>query len=577
MRRELHFGDNLKVLRDKDLFPDESIDLIYLDPPFNSNASYNMLFKDKTGTQSEAQITAFDDTWTWGPSAAEALDDIMTREDVPLKLQQLMPALKDFLGYNDMLAYLTMMAVRLVELHRVLKETGSLYLHCDPTASHYLKLVLDAVFGIQNYQNEIIWRRTGSHNSAKRFGPIHDVIHFYKKSDAYRHNSVFRPYSHGHVESYFKKDDAKGKYWTNSVHGAGTRNGESGQIWRGYDPTARGRHWAIPSQLVLELGIDPDLKPLEKLERLYKKGVIDLPENMDSLPTYRQYLSNSPGLLAQDLWTYQPHTKGMLYNSDEGVDEDVRWLTAQASEERLGYPTQKPLGLLERIIQASSNPGDVVLDPFCGCGTAVDAAETLKRQWVGIDVTHLSINLIERRMREAHPHLTAKNAYKVLGTPTTMNGAQRLFRENTMQFEKWAVSLIPGAREYKLGGGDGGIDGIFRFADENRDYKTGLLSVKGGKTLNPSMVRDLRGVVERESLCEMGIFICLSEPTQGMRTEAASAGFYEVAGKRIPRLQIATVENLLDEKLPIMPGLIDESAVFKKAKKAKVDKQGKLL
>jgi len=277
-----------------------------------------MLFRAPSGQASPAQRQAFEDTWRWNEGSEQAFDEILRGPNT--RLSDLLEALRKSLGESDMMAYLAMMAVRLVELHRVLKPTGAFYLHCDPTASHYLKVLLDAVFDPTNYLNEIVWRRTGSHNNAQRFGPIHDIIHFYRKSPAYRHRPVFRPYLKGHVDSYFKKSDERGRYWTNSVHGAGVRHGESGMPWRGYNPTARGRHWAIPSDLINAFGIDPNLSPLQKLDALADLGLLDLPPpETGALPTYRQYLERSPGSLLQDIWAYQPHTRGVLYNSEEAV------------------------------------------------------------------------------------------------------------------------------------------------------------------------------------------------------------------------------------------------------------------
>ena len=381
-------GDNLDVMRGMN---SESVDLIYLDPPFNSNRDY------AAPIGSEAAGAAFKDTWT--------LDDVDVAWHGEIADQN--PAVYaaiDAAGITHgkgMKSYLIMMAVRLVEMHRILRATGSLYLHCDPTASHYLKLMMDAIFAARNFRNEVVWRRTGSHNMADRFGPIHDVVLFYAKSDAYKHRSIFTPYSKGHVEGYFNKKDGRGPYWTNSIHGSGTRNGASGKPWRGLDPTLAGRHWAIPSRLVLEFGIDPDLPQHEKLDALYELGLIDLPKTPGkSLPTYRQYLHMSPGQILQDIWAFQPHTKGCLQDSDEGIDEDVRWIPPRDKKERVGYPTQKPLALLDRIIRASSNEGNVVLDPFAGCATACVAAERLHRQWVGIDISEKAVELVQIRVRQ---------------------------------------------------------------------------------------------------------------------------------------------------------------------------------
>lgn len=546
----LFYGDNLDVLRAH--VDDASVDLIYLDPPFNSNASYNILFKSPAGAGADASIQAFDDTWQWGPSASEALMDI-TRSGNH-KLHVLMQAMRTAIGENAMMAYLAMMAVRLVELHRVLKPTGSLYLHCDPTASHYLKLVLDAVFGGENWLNEIIWRRTGSHNNANRFGPVHDVIHFYQKSGEYRHQPVFRPYLRGHVDSYFRKTDARGRYWTNSIHGAGVRNGDSGKPWRGYDPTAAKRHWAVPSELVTALGIDPDLPQHTKLDALADFGVIDFPPaESGALPTYRQYLETSPGMLLQDIWSYQPHTRGSLHGSDEAIDEDVRWLSAQGDKERLGYPTQKPLGLLERIITASSKPGDVVLDPFCGCGTAVDAAQKLARRWIGIDVTHLAVGLIEKRMREGYG---AEIPFETIGSPCDLASAERLARDDPHQFQHW-ITLKLGGYPWMGGkkGADKGIDGYFYYVGGGGATETGVTSVKAGGNVNPGMVRDLGRVMARDRHA-LGLFVCATLPTRGMIEEAASHGVIESEWGRFPALQIFTLAELFQNRRPKLPPLV---------------------
>ena len=300
---------------------------------------------------------------------------------------------------DDMGAFLCFMAVRLLEMHRILKGSGALYLHCDPTASHYLKELMDSVFGKTNFRNEIVWRRTGSHNAADRFGPIHDTLLFYAKSGDYSHNIRFTPYLRGHVEEYFKKKDSRGQYWTNSIHGSGIRRGESGKPWRGFNPTAAGRHWAVPRELVLAFGIDPNLPQHDKLDALYERGLIDLPATgARGLPTYRQYLKDSPGQPLQDLWVYEPHTKGCLYNTNDAIDQDVRWIPKRDKSERVGYPTQKPVALYERIIASSSTEGDVVLDPFAGCATTLVAAERLKRRWVGIDIWDNAKNIVLKRL-----------------------------------------------------------------------------------------------------------------------------------------------------------------------------------
>lgn len=396
-RNHLYYGDNLDVLRRK--IASESVDLCYIDPPFNSKRNYFQIYNNQ-GSEDRAQAQAFVDTWNWGDEAVEGLKYILSIDRLNPRAGEtrwteqtveLLRGLEKVLGRGSLLAYLMHMTLRIVEIHRVLKPTGSFYLHCDPTASHYLKLIVDSVFCAQggDFKNEIIWRRTGSHNSAKRFGPIHDVILYYVKSANFYFRPYFQPYLKGHVDSYFKRSDANGRYWTNSIHGAGLRNGDSGKPWRGYDPSVAGRHWAVPSDLVLGFGIDPDLPQHEKLDALAELGLIDFPAiKPGNLPTYRQYLDRSPGAPIQDIWAYQPHTKGLVYNSNKGIDQDVKWIGKQGDKERLGYDTQKPRGLLERIIKASSKEGDTVLDAYCGCGTTVDVAERLSRRWIGIDITY---------------------------------------------------------------------------------------------------------------------------------------------------------------------------------------------
>ena len=381
-------GDNLDVMRGMN---SESVDLIYLDPPFNSKHDY------AAPIGSKAAGAAFKDTW--------GLEDVNLAWHGQIKHEH--PGLYDLLNAtrlihgDSMMSYLIYMSVRIMEMRRLLKPTSAIYLHCDPTAGHYLKLLMDSIFGKDNFRNEIVWRRTGSHNSADRFGPIHDVLFFYARSPEYKHKPVFTPYLNGHVETYFKRTDERGQYWTNSIHGSGVRYGVSGKPWRGYDPTAVGRHWAVPSELVLEFGIDPDLPQHKKLDALYELGMIDLPKGSgQALPTYRQYLASSPGQLLQDIWAYQPHTKGCLYGTKDGIDEDVRWIPRRDTKERTKYPTQKPLTLIRRILEASSKLGDTVLDPFCGCATTCVAAQQKQRQWIGIDISSKAADLIKSRMHD---------------------------------------------------------------------------------------------------------------------------------------------------------------------------------
>ncbi len=352
----LYYGDNLDVLRR--YVDEESVDLVYLDPPFNSDQNFNVLFAEQDGSRSAAQIHAFEDTWQWDQAAAEAYREVVGTGS---RVGQAMVAFRTLLGDSNVLAYLSMMAPRLVELRKVLTKTGSIFLHCDPTASHYLKVLMDAIFSPENFQNEIIWRRTGAHNKLRRFGPIHDVILFYSKSDEYKWRYPKRPYMMGHVRDYFEQDEKgfKTAYYGNVMTGSGIRNGESGKPWRGVDPTAKGRHWAIPKAIVedaIQAGLDLDgLSQHEKLDRLHEAGLVKM-ESGDTWPSYEHYLRDTDGQLLQDIWAFQPYTEGTVLGTQEGVDSDVRWL-APKDQERLGYPTQKPEGLLARIISATTDKG----------------------------------------------------------------------------------------------------------------------------------------------------------------------------------------------------------------------------
>jgi len=445
-----------------DLFPDESVDLIYLDPPFNSQQSYNVLFKEATGTPSEAQIRAFEDTWTWDFSANEAHARLTTDPAVPAPLVELMKTLMQFLKPSPMLAYLVQMAVRLVQMHRVLKSTGSLYLHCDPTASHYLKLILDAIFGPKNFKREIVWRIgwvSGFKTQAQNWIRNHEILLYYVKSQRFVFNKPIIPYREGYVR----------------------RDGS---------------------------------KPVGK------------------------------GIPVEDTWNCHPEDV-----SPSGQPLDSIQIKS-FSKEKLGYPTQKPEALLERIISASSNEGDVVLDPFCGCGTTIAVAQRLKRRWIGIDVTHLAINLMKIRLRDAFGE---EVEYDVLGEPASTSAARKLADDDPYQFQYWALGLV-GARPRggkKKKGADQGIDGVRYFQDEQKGgawiTKTMLVQVKSGR-VGVSHVRDLVGTMTREG-AEMGVFITLEPPTRPMQNEAAAAGLYRSPwdGQDYPKVQILTVEELLKD------------------------------
>ena len=521
----LYFGDNLEIMREH--IADDSVDLIYLDPPFNSNATYNVLFRERGGDRSAAQITAFEDTWHWDIQSEVAFRDVV--QNASPALSDLLQSMRSFLGQSDMMAYLTMMSQRMNELQRVLKPNGSIYLHCDPTASHYLKLLLDATFGVINFRNEIVWRRTGAHGGANRWGRIHDTILFYTSSDDYTWNNEYQPYDQSYLDDFYVYEDDVGRFRLVTLTGPGTTSGDSGQPWRGVNPTDQDRHWALPMEALRSAYPETDLDALttqQKLDMLDNAGLIYWPPE-GSVPQQKRYAHESPGVPIQDI----------VY--------DIKNLGAR-SRERLGFQTQKPEKLLERIIRASSNEGDVVLDPFCGCGTALAAAERLDRRWVGIDITHLAVSLIRHRLSDTFGNDLRE--YEVVGEPKDAASAQALAEQNRYQFEWWALSLVDArpARDRRKGA-DSGIDGYINFFDDNGGKPRRIVvQVKSGR-VNRGMVATLKGDMEREN-ADIALFITLNEPTEPMRQEALSAGIYEpkrFPDKQYQRVQILTVQELL--------------------------------
>lgn len=510
----LYYGDNLDVLREH--IPSESVDLIYLDPPFNSNRSYNVLFGRSHGTEAAAQIEAFDDTWTWSHET-EALYQELVTGGAPAAVADALQAMRRLVSDGDVLAYLVMMAARLVELHRVLKRTGSLYLHCDPTASHYLKIILDSIFGPKQFRNEIIWQRAAAAkgHSARKFSSNHDVVLLYARSDSYVFNPIhLNPTAE--YEARFHRDDGDGRgpyriapldnpaYRPNLIYD-----------YKGYPSPPRG--WRIGRDVMEELDAD---------------GRLAFPKKPDGRIGRKHYLHEQLGPKAGDVWS------------------DIPPIQASAAE-RLGYPTQKPQTLLERIIAAGSKPGDVVLDPFCGCGTSVAAAQALGRQWIGIDVTYIAVDLIATRLRAAYG---TSADFEIHGIPRDVRGAEALFRQSPFDFERWAVSLVEGQPNAKQVG-DRGIDGVIRFpVDRKSQIGRCLVSVKGGKQLNPAMVRDLVGTVDTEH-AELGLLTTLREPTRGM-IQAASTGrsyVWPVNNQTFPQVQLASIEDLLNGRRPHLP------------------------
>lgn len=500
----LYYGDNLDVLRRH--VRDESIDLVYLDPPFNSKQNYNILFAEKDGTQAASQFKAFEDTWEWNIESVRLYQELV---EVGGRVSDVMQAFRRFLGTNDMLAYLTMMAPRLVELRRVLKSSGSIYLHCDPTASHYLKLLMDSIFGPLSFRNEIVWKRSHAHSDSKQgarhYGRVTDTILFCAKEEASVWNPQYVPYDATYIERDYRRIDENGRrYRIDNLQGPGGK--AKGNPY--YEVMGVKRYWRYSK---------------EKMDELIRQGRV-IQTRPGAVPQYKRYLDEMPGVPVQSLWADLP----VLNNR---------------SREVLGYPTQKPEALLERIVKTSSNEGDTVLDPFCGCGTAIVVAEKLKRKWIGIDITHLAIGLIKSRLRDAFGDAVSET-YRVIGEPVSVPDALQL-REDPFQFQWWALGLVGARPTEQKKGSDQGVDGRLYFHDEeNGETKQIILSVKSGH-VSVRDIRDLRGVIDREK-AQIGVLITLEEATKPMETEAASAEFYKSPwGTSHPRLQILTIAELL--------------------------------
>jgi site-specific DNA-methyltransferase (adenine-specific) len=525
----LYYGDNLDVLRLH--IKDKTADLVYLDPPFKSNQDYNVLFAEKDGTGAAAQFKAFEDTWEWNQDSAAVYEEIVEGGG---RVSDVMQAFRRFLATNDLLAYLTMMAPRLVELHRVLKPTGSLFLHCDQTASHYLKLLLDAIFGPENFRNEIVWKRKagrGETNAAAiRFGVTADTLLFYARSQATRFNRQYRESNPDYIESKFTFVTADGRrYRLDNITSPSYRPNLTYE-YKGYQPPAKG--WAVSR---------------ERMEQMEAEGRLYLPADKTKRIQRKRFLDELEGETVDSLW------------------DDIPPINSQA-QERLGYPTQKPEALIERVIMCSTNEGDTVLDPFCGCGTAVAVAQRLKRDWIGIDITHLAIGLIKSRLRDAFGDDIAKT-YQVIGEPVSLPDAAQLARDDPYQFQWWSLGLVGARRADQKKGADQGVDGRLLFHDEpgsNGKTKQIILSVKSGH-VSAKDLRDLRGVTDREH-AEIGVLITLEDATKPMKTEAASAGFYKSPWGTHPRLQILTIAELFEGRGIDYPHPVN--VTFKRAPRA---------
>jgi len=528
----LYYGDNLEILRK--YIPDNSIDLVYLDPPFNSKKDYNILFKENGGVESEAQIKAFTDTWHWTQVAENTYHDIVTNG--PVKVGRLIGALHDTIGQNDVMAYLVMMTTRLIELHRVLKPTGSLYLHCDPTASHYLKLVLDQIFGPANFRNEIVWRRTRPKGLAfTRFASNHDIILRYSKSEKWRWNAQYKGHDPEYLSNFYRyiEPETGRRYRLDNL-----LNPNKNRPHLTYELLGVTRVWRWTK---------------ERMQEAHERGLI-IQSKPGIVPMLKRYLDEQEGTPVDDIW------------------DDISLVTAHAKE-KLGFETQKPLALLERIIMASSNEEDIVLDPFCGCGTALVAAQKLNRRWIGIDITHLAITLMRNRLRDSFHGIQ----FEVIGEPVDLASAKALARQDRYQFQWWALGLIK-ARPLgeKKKGADKGIDGVIQFIDDpSGKAKRAVVQVKSGH-VGVNAVRELTAVAAHDAL---GIFITLEPPTAPMQTEAIGAGFYHSPGwnKDYPRIQILTIEELLHSKAVDMPPQTQTNVTFAKAPKISTKERGKQL
>ena len=552
---QLFYGDCLTIMLN---MPMASVDLIYLDPPFNSQRQYNSIYRDETGRPLPDQIDAFNDMWELDPARERAIRTIpgLMRESgidyTTAKFWQLwMNALRK--TQPRLLAYLSYMAERLLIMHRILKSTGSLYLHCDPTASHYVKALLDAIFGHHNFRNEIVWKRTGAHNAAKRWGPIHDTLLFYSKTDRYIWNRVSQRYSDAYLDSAYQYTDDRGRYRLSEITGPGTRQGQSGQPWRNVDPTERGRHWAVPP---LPQRFDrPEgyerMSVQERLDLLDSLGMIAWPKS-GVMPRFKRYLDLSKGVSIQSVISDIPPISG-------------------TGKERLGYATQKPLALMERIIMASSNPGDVVLDPFCGCASTLEAAHQLDREWIGIDVAFHCINRVIRQRLKERLGLEEGKDFTVAGVPGTVEAAQDLWNRDKYHFQQWAVEMVEGFVTSKRTA-DGGVDGRLYFeADGKPSLQSMAIEVKGGRHVSITDLRALKGVLDYENALMAGLIVLHPlgvQKTRNFNQFIANAGELKIGPVHYPKIQILTVEEILEgtrfytpwvvgrhELQPRMPGM----------------------
>jgi len=537
---KLYYGDNLDVLRK--YIKDETIDLCYIDPPFNSKRNYNQIYNN-IGKEDKAQAQAFVDTWTWDDEAIKGYSEITNNAGGVKFTKQcidLIIGLKKVLGEGSLMAYLISMTLRVNEIYRVLKPTGSFYLHCDSTANHYLKIIMDTIFCVNNgeYQSEIVWRRTTAHGNAKqgskRFEVNFDTIFFYTKGDEYIFNTSYMPFKEEQIEKQYNKVDSQGRKYRYVTPTAAKGGGDTSYEFHGVKPP-NGRYWAYSKA---------------NMEKFYEEGKLYFSNT--GQPYIKYYLDERPGVAVMSFW------------------DDVKPMSPTSSE-RLGYPTQKPEALLERIIKASSNEGDIILDAYCGCGTTVAVAQQLKRKWIGIDITYQSISLILKRVKEHFGNEAIKNI-ELNGVPKDMESAIALAHKEDdrvrKEFEKWAILTYSDNKALinEKKGADGGIDGIAYMLTGNDEHKQVLFSVKSGYVGN-SMIRDFCHVVNKEDAA-IGIFITLEKPTAPMLKEAKGMGKYinPLTHQEYSKVEIVTIEEIINGKLLNLPHAIE---VVKKAEKKK--------
>ena len=534
MTNMLYFGDNFEILQQ--YVEPRSVDLVYLDPPFNSKAKYNLLYETPGDEREAAQQTIFRDMWSWEREAESSLHYVLSNGG---RVAAIVDAFAKALQKSDMMAYISMMAARLILIRKSLKPTGSLYLHCDPSAGHYIKIILDAIFGYDNFRNEVIWKRTFAHGGATRWGDIHDTVLFYTASDKFTWNRSLQAHDDGYLANKYRHEDHRGIYRLVVLTGPGVTAGDSGKVWRGYNPTTGGRHWAVPQGAIRMLRDEGEAIPNglhDQLELLYQNDLIRFPKKRDGsmgVPEFKLYLPSG-----------QPIQDIIL---------DIPPVNSQAKE-RIGYPTQKPVALLRRIIEASSKPGDLILYPFCGCGTTIHAAQATGRDWIGIDVSYYAIRLIQRRL---HVNFGQGINIDVAGIPIDLSSAEALANNQPYGFQQWAVGEL-GCQLWNEGkkGPDTGIDGEMWFYNPPHNAGRLLVQVKGGKRAGAPALREFKDVLSREG-AQMGVFFSRSEPSPDMRKEAASLGDVRIGGKNFKRVQLCWLSAWFSGHRPELPTPIE--------------------